>query len=95
MLTNKNCALKLVDEIILYYDARSKKHQITKEIVKVTELSCDRSLQQMFRKMDMIECYFASCKEYPRVSEKTVKFCWHLAQHNIVNVDFLHDLHNE
>ena len=25
----KNCALKLVDEIILYYDARSKKHQIT------------------------------------------------------------------
>ena len=23
-----NCALKLVDEIILYYDARSKKHQI-------------------------------------------------------------------
>ena len=28
MLMNKeNCALKLVDEIILYYDARSKKHQ--------------------------------------------------------------------
>ena len=23
-----NCALKLVGEIILYYDARSKKHQI-------------------------------------------------------------------
>ena len=23
------CALKLVEEIILYYDARSKKHQIT------------------------------------------------------------------
>jgi len=22
-----NCALKLVEEIILYYDARSKKHQ--------------------------------------------------------------------
>ena len=29
LLTNKeNCALKFVDEIILYYDARSKKHQI-------------------------------------------------------------------
>ena len=29
LLTNKeNCALKLVHEIILYYDARSKKHQI-------------------------------------------------------------------
>jgi len=25
------CALKLVEEIILYYDARSKKHQITNE----------------------------------------------------------------
>ena len=24
-----NCALKLGEEIILYYDARSKKHQIT------------------------------------------------------------------
>ena len=24
----ENCTLKLVDEIILYYDARSKKHQI-------------------------------------------------------------------
>ena len=24
----ENCALKLGDEIILYYDARSKKHQI-------------------------------------------------------------------
>ena len=23
----ENCALKLVDEIILYYDARSKKHK--------------------------------------------------------------------
>ena len=25
-----NCALKLVEEIILYYDARSKKHQISR-----------------------------------------------------------------
>ena len=24
-----NCALKLVEEIILYYDARSKKHQMS------------------------------------------------------------------
>jgi len=29
-----NCALKLVEEIILYYDARSKKHQITKPVVR-------------------------------------------------------------
>ena len=34
LLTNKeNCALKLVDEIILYYDARSKKHQKTTSCV--------------------------------------------------------------
>ena len=26
-----NCALKLVEEIILYYDARSKKHQISND----------------------------------------------------------------
>ena len=28
-MNKENCALKLVDEIMLYYDARSKKHQIT------------------------------------------------------------------
>ena len=28
-MNKENCALKLVDEIILYYDARSKKLQIT------------------------------------------------------------------
>ena len=26
-MNKENCALKLVDEVILYYDARSKKHQ--------------------------------------------------------------------
>ena len=28
-MNKENCALKLVDEIILYYDALSKKHQST------------------------------------------------------------------
>ena len=28
-MNKENCALKMVDEIILYYYARSKKHQIT------------------------------------------------------------------
>ena len=28
-MNKENCALKLDDEIILYYDARSKKHRIT------------------------------------------------------------------
>ena len=27
LMNKENCALKLVDEIIIYYDARSKKHQ--------------------------------------------------------------------
>ena len=35
-MNKENCALKLVDEIILYYDARSKKHQITFFIVHPT-----------------------------------------------------------
>ena len=30
-MNKENCALKLVDEVILYYDARSKKHQIIKK----------------------------------------------------------------
>ena len=29
----ENCALNLVNEIILYYEARSKKHQITAAII--------------------------------------------------------------
>jgi len=38
LMNKENCALKLVDEIILYYDARSKKHQIT--LLHVSTLSC-------------------------------------------------------
>ena len=30
-MNKENCALKLADEISLYYDARSKKHQIKNE----------------------------------------------------------------
>ena len=32
-MNKENCALKLVNEIILYYDARSKKHQILQRII--------------------------------------------------------------
>ena len=31
------CALKLVEELILYYDARSKSHQITKGQCSLTQ----------------------------------------------------------
>ena len=34
-MNKENCALKLVDEIILYYDARSKKHQNTTQKMNV------------------------------------------------------------
>ena len=33
-----NCALKLVEEIILYYDARSKKHQIKLDMLPVLRM---------------------------------------------------------
>ena len=33
-MNKENCALKLVDEIILYYDARRKKHQITLQCLR-------------------------------------------------------------
>ena len=35
-MNKENCALNLVDEIILYYDALSKKHQSLKCSVHVT-----------------------------------------------------------
>ena len=31
-MNKENCALKLVDEIILYYEARSKKHKNTAKV---------------------------------------------------------------
>ena len=34
-MNKENCALKLVDEIILYYDARSKKHQTAKCVIRL------------------------------------------------------------
>ena len=34
-MNKENSALKLVDEIILYYDARSKKHQKTAYVINL------------------------------------------------------------
>ena len=39
-MNKENCALKLVDEIILYYDARSKKHQNTVTCIRNHFSSC-------------------------------------------------------
>ena len=35
-----NCALKLVEEIILYYDAQSKKHQMTNTCIRDLMVQC-------------------------------------------------------
>ena len=38
-MNKENCALKLVDEITLYYDARSKKHKKKKSILGLFQAS--------------------------------------------------------
>ena len=38
-MNKENCTLKLVDEIILYYDARSMKRQIAEYIVASSTLA--------------------------------------------------------
>ena len=45
-----NCALKLVEEIILYYDARSKKHQTIKglRITGVWIISTNSAVKKVF-----------------------------------------------
>ena len=39
-MNKENCALKLVDEIILYYDARQKKHQIYLHVSQIIISTC-------------------------------------------------------
>jgi hypothetical protein len=45
-----------------------------KEKDELIELSCDGSLQQMFKKMDLTEFWLARRKQYPLISDKAVKF---------------------
>ena len=56
-MNKENCALKLVNEIILYYDARSKKHQFTCCAQHVQlEVLCDLYVSTcilVFMKMDL------------------------------------------
>ena len=55
-MNKENCALKLVDEIILYYDARSRKHQIVE--VEAAEclvhvMSTSRAVQRNTRRVQV------------------------------------------
>ena len=49
-MNKENCALKLVDEIILYYDARSKKHQIGRHLEIFRH--CQRVISGFRREVD-------------------------------------------
>ena len=57
-MNKENCALKLVDEIILYYDARSEKHQrATKRTYCVLS---SYFLQRVVCNFQNVTCYFRS-----------------------------------
>ena len=49
-MNKENCALKLVNEIILYYDARSKKHQNNLIIIR-------REIVFFERKNEITSCF--------------------------------------
>ena len=53
-MNKENCALKLVDEIILYYDARSKKHQITSVMTAVLQATLENKHREY-----ILELYYA------------------------------------
>jgi hypothetical protein len=46
----------------------------TNEIDEMIQLSCDGSLQQIFKKMDLTEFWFARQNKYLLISDKAVKF---------------------
>jgi len=48
LMNKENCALKLVDEIILYYDARSKKHQTMYMYLKAMHICVKQNNKLMY-----------------------------------------------
>ena len=50
-MNKENCALKLVDEIILYCDARSKKHQTILKRLQMFKIGYRRKMDQILRKL--------------------------------------------
>ena len=49
-MNKENCALKLVDEIILYYDARSKKRQIARDIKDKLKVLTMEDVDRLFHR---------------------------------------------
>ena len=56
-----NCALKLVEEIILYYDSRSKKHQMYLYMFIIQELRLCCSVVEALTCLGCYEACVGSC----------------------------------
>ena len=57
-MNKENCALKLVDEIILYYGARSKKHQIVcgGKAISITDSECQHEKRMHIIILSPVAC---------------------------------------
>ena len=68
-MNKENCALKLVNEIILYYDARSKKHQLNKVYLLVYNINIKKVGDSVIKKgkcglrivQELSHCLFTVC----------------------------------
>ena len=76
-MNKENCALKLVDEIILYYDARSKKHQISyNSLYSEPKFKMATSRVQNCSAAAVPDCLVLFCNaELWIYKNKTKKFC--------------------
>jgi len=54
-MNKENCALKLVDAIILYYDARSKKHQRIYLSIVIQPVAMNKTLKLKHKPTDESE----------------------------------------
>ena len=61
-MNKENCAITLVDEIILYYDARSKKHQIAclNSIIQICVFKKEFYNNAVLKLSNYDYCYFAN-----------------------------------
>ena len=83
-MNKKKCALKLVDEIILYYDARSKKHQSRMRLLEEMVTSNNRqgkstknaAESEKRRRIRENQCYTRSVYHHPQTGHPEWVFSW-------------------